>query len=207
MPPQDYNSLKLGELAAKAAGGDEAAFATLYHRLHGGVKRFIQRRGATQPDVIEEVAQHAWVEVWRGLRLGRYDPDRGAVTTFIYAIAFHTWLHHQRERTQRKTRDFDASFDDLFYVTDVDQMLYHIDLLDALRECLRDTGLTADERAVIDGLLTGQSERQLAETIGLAASTVNTRKKGALAKIQQCLHSKGFDTIDLPTERPPSAEE
>ena len=34
--------------------------------------------------------------VWKALREGQYDPERSAITTFVYAVANNAWLSHLR---------------------------------------------------------------------------------------------------------------
>src|SRR5882672_7914335 len=97
-PKEPQADQALQHLAAQALAGDESAFETLYRRLHGGLHRFLLRRVAGSAEVAEELAQRAWVEVWRAFQEQRYDPTRAAVTTYVYAIGYKIWLQHCRRQ-------------------------------------------------------------------------------------------------------------
>ena len=69
---------------AVAARRDRAAFAELFAFFAPRLKAFMIRGGAT-PDLAEELAQEAMIQVWR--RADSFDPARAAASTWIYTIA------------------------------------------------------------------------------------------------------------------------
>ena len=75
-------------------------------------------------------------------------------------------------------------------------LLHAAELLDAMRGCLHAAGtpfaLSAEERQIVIELSGGESERALAERLGVAASTIHARKQLAYRKLRQCLSAKGF---------------
>lgn len=188
----------LETLAQAAARGNEVAFERLHARLQAGLLRFLVKRTGRRGDVAEELAQRAWVEMWRALREGRYDPQRGAFSTFLYAIGYKLWMQHCR--AERGSAGADLSEDVLSellqHTEDRLDELHVVDLLEALRGCLEQADgpnrLLAEERELLALLAQGASERQAAERLGLAASTVNARKRAAYAKVRACLEAKGF---------------
>src|SRR5207249_225931 len=82
----------LRDLSAAASRGDRAAFEQIHRRLGGGVRRLLLARVGNRPELADELAQRTWVAAWEALRAGRYDPSRAEFSTFIYAVAYKTWL-------------------------------------------------------------------------------------------------------------------
>lgn len=202
----------LHALAVAAAGGDDEAFEAIHARLAGGLRRFLARRCGQSPELIEELAQRAWVELWRAMRERRYDPDRAAVTTYLYSLSFKLWMKHSRESRASALEDelLDAALS--AGVSEVDHpadALHTSDLLSALAGCLAaDNGpnaLTALERDIVTALAAGKGERTLADERNIAPSTVHAHKQRALAKIRNCLQAKGF--LAAAAEREPHEPE
>ena len=77
-----------------------------------------------------------------------------------------------------------------------DDLLNAAELLDALRACLREAdsanALNDGERLIVLHAARGRSERWLADELGVAASTINARKKLIYNKLRKCLSAKGF---------------
>jgi RNA polymerase sigma-70 factor (ECF subfamily) len=73
----------LGELLKRSGRGDEAAFAALYDatssRVFGLALRVVR-----DPAQAEEVAQEAFLEIWRSA--GRFDPARGSAVSWMLTI-------------------------------------------------------------------------------------------------------------------------
>lgn len=85
-----------GDLLRRLRTGDEDAFSELYRRWQGPMFRFALRMSGSRP-VAEDVTQ----EVFMALMAegARYDPSRGAVSSYLYGIARHQVLRRlERER-------------------------------------------------------------------------------------------------------------
>ena len=210
----------LAQLANRARSGDQSAFEELLHRFDPGLKRILLRRSGGQSELSEELAQRTWIAVWEALREKRYDPRKSAISTFIYAVAHKLWLQHLRRTGRAPLSDgvLGASLSDPSGAAGNPAALLHAaEMLDAMRACLHATGapfsLTAEERQVVIGLSGGdsfsyvdgklkggESERALAEELGVAASTVHARKQLAYRKLRRCLSAKGFSVESA--ERP-----
>lgn len=198
---QEHQTLR--EAVAHAARGDAAAFEVLHARYDDALRRLLRRRGASSLQA-DEVVQHAWSEAWRALREGRYDPNRAAFSTFLFAIATNLWRAELRRTAKRPA--LDADLEVLFSADDPDCVepdaaLLAAERVDLVRGCLFATegpnALSELERAVVLGMLDGETERALGKRLGVAASTVNARKAAGMAKIARCLQSKGFDDAGL----------
>ncbi|QOJ15394.1 MAG: sigma-70 family RNA polymerase sigma factor [Planctomycetia bacterium] len=187
----------LADLAQRAALGEEDAFELIYARLAGGLKRFLTKRCGRRPELVEELAQRAWVELWRALREQRYDPQKAAVTTYLYSLTIKLWLKYARE-----SRLLTASDDVLLGILEPTgaahpaDKLHLAELLETLRQSLSsdngDHSLTPVERSVVEWTADGIGEREISRRLGLAASTVHAHKHRALEKIRNHLALRGF---------------
>ncbi len=72
------------DLLRLSAAGDESAFTALYRRRQGGVYRFALHMSGNG-HVAEEVTQEVFMSLIREPQ--RFDPERGAFSSFLYGVA------------------------------------------------------------------------------------------------------------------------
>jgi RNA polymerase sigma factor (sigma-70 family) len=174
-------------------GGDAAAFEQIHRRLDGGLRRqFVARAG--KADVADDLAQRTWMAVWKAFQEGKYHPERAAISTFVYAVGMKVWLQHLRKNRrpvgQLPEALAEASGDD----ADPALTLRFAELLDAVREGVKAGAagpLSEEERWIVQEAARGESDRTLAKRLGVAPSTLNVRKRGALEKLRRFLASRG----------------
>lgn len=192
-PGREQDSM--ADLAAAAAKGDRKAFESIHRRLGPSIHRMLLERAAGRADVADDLSQRTWLAAWESLRKGRYDPERAAITTFVYAISYKMWLQYLRtaSRPERLVPDVfeSAGFDE----STPDYEAQAAELLTAVRQCLRNQGddsvLTEEERGIIRASAAGSSDRDIAKQLKIAASTLNARKQGAIEKIRRFLAGIG----------------
>jgi RNA polymerase sigma-70 factor (ECF subfamily) len=207
--PRDEQFSDSWEIVAQAAAaGDGPAFERLYRRFERGISHFFERRIGAKPEAAAELSQQTWVEVYRSLIAGNYDPTRSRFSTYAYAVAYNTWLQHRRRTgrisSQTDLGELDTQFE--FLSSDMEAGPHAVtaaaERIDAVRDCLWESaGLTDGERDIIIELNDAASERSLAERLGIAASTVHARKQSALDKLRRCLTAKGFSAGDFERDR------
>ncbi|MFY9555094.1 MAG: RNA polymerase sigma factor [Blastocatellia bacterium] len=78
MTPSDSELLRL------MMAGDEDAFTALYRRRQTGVYRFALQMCGSET-IAEDVTQEVFIVLIRDA--GRYDPNRGTLTSYLYGIA------------------------------------------------------------------------------------------------------------------------
>lgn len=92
----------LGSLLRRSARGDEAAFAELYDatsaRVYGLVLRVVR-----DPAQAEEVAQEAYLEIWR--TAARFDARRGSPVSWLLTIAHRKAVDRVRSAEAASRRD------------------------------------------------------------------------------------------------------
>ena len=82
------------QLMLAYAGGDAAAFETLYGRHKGGLFRFVLRSVKARGEA-EELFQEIWIRVVESR--ARYQPQ-AKFATWLYTIAHHRLVDHWRAR-------------------------------------------------------------------------------------------------------------
>jgi RNA polymerase sigma-70 factor (ECF subfamily) len=179
-------------LVARAATGDEAAASQLHRELTPGLTRHFERktpRGAAH--TVDDLVQRTWIEFFRCLREGKYDPARAAASTFLYAIASNVWLRHARE-SQRTTPSLHGPevIDAIGSALDESpQALAHA--IDAVRSIVegRDAGggFSDAERDMLRGIGDGESERDHARRAGISPSTAHERRGAVIARVRERL--------------------
>jgi len=188
----------LADLAKQAFAGSSAAFEALFRRLGPAVRRMLLGRVGGNQHLADDLSQRTWAGVWKSLQTGSYDPSRSAITTYVYAVAYRTWLHDLRQSKSGiegetvPTGLGDIDRPSLAAAPDAATDL--ADAIDTVRSALAgfDPDLSDDERDLLRALSSGESDRSIAKRLGLAASTVNVRKQTALSKLQRILARKGF---------------
>lgn len=83
----------------RIAAGHETALAELI-ALHGRGLTLFATRYLGDPDAADEVVQDAFLRVWR--EAVRYDPARGAVSTWLYRIAANLCVDRLRRIRVRR---------------------------------------------------------------------------------------------------------
>lgn len=92
----------LGELLKRSGRGDEVAFAALYDatsaRAFGLALRVVR-----DPAQAEEVAQEAFLEIWRSA--GRFDPARGSAISWMLTIVHRKAVDRVRSAEASSRRE------------------------------------------------------------------------------------------------------
>lgn len=202
---RDAHRELLADLALKASDRsqpDRIAFDKLATHLRPAFAAFFREKARAKDDLIEDLTQRSLLGLWQALSQGRYDPSRSAITTFAYAISHKVWLQHLRATGRR-----DAAVDRYTRLVaqagpanpqadSLAEESAHAALLQAMRGALSEeqspAALTDDERWLLRNWAGGQSDRELAKAMGIAASNVNVRKQRAYAKIREYLQRLGL---------------
>ena len=174
-------------LVQLVAGGDKDAMRALFARHNVRVFRFLTRivgNDATAEDLLNEV----FLEVWRNA--GRFEA-RSQVSTWILAIARFKALASMRRR-QHDELDDEAS-EMIEDTTDNPEVTVQKTERSALlQQCLQQ--LSVAHRQVVDLVYYHeQSIEEVAEIIGMPASTVKTRVFYARKRIAELMAERGLD--------------
>ena len=168
----------LSELLRASARGDERAFAALYdatsRRLYGLVLRVVR-----DPAQAEEVAQEAFLEIWR--TSARFDPDRGSAMSWMMTIA------HRRsaEAASRRDDTWEATTQDRAYDITAEEVERSLDA-QRVRQAL--ASLTETQRGAVQlAYFGGYTHNEVAALLGIPLGTAKTRIRDGLIRLRDTL--------------------
>ena len=173
-------------LLARVAAGDRGApLEELYgrygNRLYGLGLRLLGDQG-----LAEELVQETFVRLWQQAR--RFDPARGTVSTFLFAIARRIAVDRWRRPSSRPFEPEPTEAEAAGTDDPVDGVLEGLAVRDAMQS------LSPAHRQILE-LFYGQDRKQteIAELLGLPLGTVKTRSYYALRAMKLALQERGID--------------
>ena len=174
---------ELGALLQRCATGDHAAFRLVYDRwsprLYG-----IALRITRQPSLAADAMQEAFVQAWQEAR--RYDPARGAASTWLMTLVRYRALDLVRRRNREVSGYEPPDLPD--DSPDALNRLVGESDAEALRRCLDE--LEADRRQVLMlAYAEGLSHSTLAERLAQPLGTVKSWIRRSLMVLRECLES------------------
>ena len=178
---------KAGEdaaLLARIASGDPDALGELYDR-YGRIVFGVLYRLLGVPEAAEEVTQDAFHAIWR--RAATYRPDRGAVRTWMLAIARNAAIDWRRTKGKRFERE--AAIDEAAEL--VEEIRVDDRVIASLRaQRVRDAvaALPPEQRTVLSlAFWSGLSQTEIAERTGTPLGTVKSRVRLGMIKLRENL--------------------
>lgn len=174
----------LGGLLRQAAVGREDAFARLYDltssRLYGLVLRVVR-----DPAQAEEVAQEAFLEIWR--TAARYDPARGSAAGWMLTIAHRKAVDRVRaaEASTRRDRTYHEANQDVDFDSTDDAVLAS---MQAQRVRAALASLTEAQRGALElAYFGGYTHTEVAAMLDLPLGTAKTRIRDGLIRLRDAL--------------------
>ncbi|MFC5835845.1 RNA polymerase sigma factor [Nonomuraea insulae] len=161
------------------ASGDAQAATTLVRRYQGRVFG-LARTIVHEPALAEEVAQEAFVRVWR--HAAAYDSRRGAVSTWLLTITRNLAIDALRLKREEPV-DPQVLLTRLLAVEPAEEAAMGEEFV---RQVLR--GLPEEQaRAIALAVFYGMSGRKIAEIEGIPLGTAKTRLRRGMAKLRDQL--------------------
>jgi RNA polymerase sigma-70 factor (ECF subfamily) len=165
------------------AAGDRQQFAALFGYFAPRLKSFFLRLGAG-PGVAEDLAQETMLVVWR--KAGQFDPERAAVSTWIFTIA-------RNLRIDLKRRERDPALLAEFFESAAEPMPSdHV--LSAERDQsvrLAMTGLSREQAEAIRlSFFEDRPHGEIAKILDIPLGTVKSRLRLAMARLRALVEDK-----------------
>jgi RNA polymerase sigma-70 factor (ECF subfamily) len=171
-----------GQLLARIARGDRAAFEHLYHRYARTVFGLALRRLGDR-DRAEEAVQETFTAVWRSAR--SYRPERGPGAPWLYAVARNAIVDRFRVRGEPVAEIPEAPSTDAGPEQAAEEGWLAWRVHRALEE------LPATEREVLElAYWSGLSQSEVAGFLNIPLGTVKTRTRSALSRLSGVLDSE-----------------
>jgi RNA polymerase sigma-70 factor (ECF subfamily) len=171
----------LPDLLRRSARGDEGAFAELYDAMAARVYGLV-RRVVRDPHQSEEVAQEAFLEVWRSS--ARYEAERGSAQAWILTIAHRRAVDRVRsaEAASRRDETYQRRNHEVEHDTTAEAV--HASL-DARRVHVALASLTPVQREAVSlAYLGGYTHTEVASLLDLPLGTAKTRIRDALIRLR-----------------------
>lgn len=171
-------------LLARSSRGDEAAFAELYDLTSSKVFG-LARRVVRDPAQAEEVAQEAYLEIWR--QAARFDAARGSALAWMLTIVHRRAVDRVRsaESAQQRDRRYAAVGDGPAY--DVVDEAVTANLEQARVRRALETLTDVQREAVTLAYYGGYTHREVSDLLGVPLGTVKTRMRDGLIRLRDTL--------------------
>lgn len=165
--------------ALVASDRDRAAFQALFLHFGPRIKSLMMKAGADSAQA-EDLVQDVMTTVWRKAEL--YDPSKGSVSAWIYAVARNARIDRLRRKSSQPYEDVET-LDLAADQPDGEDELNASQIAERVSEALGQ--LPDDQREVIDlAYVQDMSQSEIAEKLTLPLGTVKSRMRLAYARLK-----------------------
>ena len=182
--PEVGPSTDLAELLKRSGRADEAAFTELYDamaaRAYGLAVRVVR-----DPSQAQEVAQEAFLEIWR--TASRFDPAKGSAISWLMTIAHRKGVDRVRSAEAASRRD--TSYHDTNNTVEHDSTADAAETaFEARRVRTALKGLTTVQREAITlAYYGGYTHTEVATMLDLPVGTAKTRIRDGMIRLRDAL--------------------
>lgn len=183
--PRDH-ALRVDEdrLLQAVARGDVDALRVLYRSFERPLYA-LGIRWLNDPKLAEELVQEVTLRVWR--RAGRYDPERGASSSWIFGIARNVAADLARARSKMPVPVAEAPEETAPW--DEDRAWTAWEVARAVAQ------LPEDQRRVVELAYAKQmTQSEIAAELGIPLGTVKTRLYASLRKLRAIFAERGIES-------------
>jgi RNA polymerase sigma-70 factor (ECF subfamily) len=171
------------ELLRRVAAGDRNDALEELYRRYAGRLYGLGMHLLGDASLAEELVQETFVRLWR--TAGRYDPDRGSVATYVFAIGRRIAIDLWRRPS---SRPFAPDPPERPVDDPTEAVLSAVTVQDAI------ASLSPSHREILNlGYGEDRKQKEIAELLGVPLGTVKTRTFYALRALKLALQERGFD--------------
>ena len=165
--------------ALVASDRDRAAFQALFLHFGPRIKSLMMKAGADSAQA-EDLVQDVMTTLWRKAEL--YDPAKGSVSAWIYAVARNARIDRLRRKSSQPYVDVET-LDLAADQPDGEDEMTSSQIAERVSEALGQ--LPDDQREVIDlAYVQDMSQSEIAEKLTLPLGTVKSRMRLAYARLK-----------------------
>ena len=176
-------------LMERVRNRDADALMALY-RMHGPRVYSLSYRILRDSRTAEEVVQDTFWKLWHRPEL--FDPQRGVLIAWLYAVSRNLALDHKRRENRRPLESVVNTIDGQAGEARVPEMAAMSDpfVASAVREAM--DSLPSEQRRVIElAYFDGLTQREISGRLGTALGTIKTRMRLGLSKLREAMRNHG----------------
>jgi RNA polymerase sigma-70 factor (ECF subfamily) len=175
---------------ARLIAGDEGALGECYDQyasfVYGLALRVVRDAKAA-----EDLTQDVFLCLWE--RPALFEPDKGALRTWLGTLAHRRAVDHVRREEARRRRD-DATMTGVGHTPDVEEMALALVTAERVRAALDE--LPPEQRRAIElAYFDGKTYREVAGIMGIPEGTAKSRLRLALKRIAGTLEAAGLRDV------------
>ncbi|MGH2513901.1 MAG: sigma-70 family RNA polymerase sigma factor, partial [Candidatus Limnocylindrales bacterium] len=190
-PAQGLGEADDATLVGRVRERDEAALEELVRRYERPLFA-LAYRVAGGDQYAQDVVQEVFVTLWRDA--DRFDPARGAVSSWLLTMARFKAIDLLRRETGAKRRHVEADLSLEPATDDVHQEVWLRARQDVVRAALRELGDTQRE-AVSLAFFDGLTHVEVAEALGIPLGTAKTRIRDGLIRLRRVMGDSLADSL------------
>ena len=188
----DFATASDAVLVVGIANQRQCALAEAYRR-HAGAVLGLARRFVDDQAQAEEVVQEVFLRLWNDS--DRYQPDRGALRSFLLAHAHGRSIDLMRSEGARRRREEREARSSVRPDYDLDLAVLDLAMAEHVRTALQ--RLPSGERCAIELAYFGQhSYRDVAIRLDVPEGTVKSRIRSGLRRLRGELLAHGVTLVD-----------
>ncbi len=170
------------ELMAKITDKrDEMAFSNLFDFLAPKINSYFLQNGLISENA-EELTQEVMSTIWS--KSYQYDPEKSAVSTWVYTIARNKKVDFYRKKSRSKYNEDDIR--EFLYEENRADNITRNEITDQVNKINRE--LDKDQRKMIKmNFFENKSHKKIAEELEIPLGTVKSRIRHILIKMQRLL--------------------
>lgn len=167
----------------------EEALAEVYRR-HGSAVYGLARRVVGSTNLAEEVTQDVFVDLWK--RPERFDPERGALRTFLLTGAHGRAVDLIRSEAARSAREEKSARETVASGYDLDRFAWDLAVADRVKAAVE--SLPEGERRAIEmAYFDGRTYKEVAALLDEPEGTIKSRIRSGLRRLREALSAQGVE--------------
>ena len=178
-------------LAARLMAREESALREVID-LYGDLVFGMAKRVLVEPALAEEVAQDAFLSLWR--RPGAFDPERGSLKTFLATVARNKAIDLVR-REESVRRRADSLISEIEVASESPRFDELVEGRAEIKDALLRLSMVQRE-AIILAYFGGRTYREVTQELGIAERTAKTRLRDGLLKLRTALSETRVEVKD-----------